>query len=197
MWQDTCDETMSAWSCCARAQANRGGRPSWDLRGHSRLERGARERGVVPLPHRPADQVARGQVDDRRQVQPAHLSGDVGQVAASGHVRPARVEQAPQQIPCRRRGRALFGQAAATVRAVPADAVDPHRPLDALAVDHPVAGGNHSDPRIQAILRWSVDPNVSIAGVVKQSPVESNDTCSLARSSTTQKRGVRREPLLL
>ncbi|MDF2464855.1 MAG: hypothetical protein K0Q43_3090, partial [Ramlibacter sp.] len=62
--------------------------------------------GLHVRPHAPAHHLAAEQVNDRRQVQPAFIGGDVGDVARPGLVRRRRREVARQQI--RRNGQVVF-----------------------------------------------------------------------------------------
>jgi group II intron reverse transcriptase/maturase len=67
-----------------------------------RLQGANDQASVVAVVHRPAEQVAGGQVDDRRQIQPALVGGDVGDITAPGDIGLVGVEQPPHQV---RRGR--------------------------------------------------------------------------------------------
>jgi hypothetical protein len=95
--------------------------------------------GVVVAAHRVAQQVPGGQVQHAGQVQPAFVGGDVGDLAAPGHLDLVRVEQAAQQIGGGRRSMVLAGQAAAPAGPPANDAVGAHQPLDPPVVGTPAA----------------------------------------------------------
>jgi hypothetical protein len=103
------------------------------------LERITDQASIVPLAHRPAEQVAGGQVQHAGQVQPALVGGDEGHIPTPGHVDPVRIEQPPQQVWRGWDGRISLGQATPTAWSMADDAVAGHQPLHLFVIGPPAA----------------------------------------------------------
>jgi hypothetical protein len=99
------------------------------------------------LAHRPADDLAAEQVEDRRRIQPTLAGADIGHIREPDLVRAGGLEVARQQIRGRQEGMMAVGRAAECSATVGLNAVPAHQALDA-ASSHPPSlspqGGVHT-----------------------------------------------------
>ena len=70
----------------------------WALTLGGHHERGERQLGAHMIAHRPADDLARGEVEDRGEVEPSLSGGDVGDVRQPDGVRRRCRERLLQQV---------------------------------------------------------------------------------------------------
>ena len=101
---------------------------------HQQCRRG--QLGAQMIAHRPADHLARCQIEHRGQVEPAFTGRDVGDVGQPDLVRRTRLEVLPQQVGGDGQAMAAVGgDGTETAGSGAAKAMPPHQALDPATAD--------------------------------------------------------------